>query len=100
MNAKNEVEGLLMALGKIYQAGVTINIREIYPQVPYPVPPGTPMIAPLWRWDHSIDFSVMDGCRVAAGRSDSILAACSFTIDPFSAESKVCTILIHISFLS
>lgn len=69
---------------------MSINIREIYPQASYPVPLGTPMIAPLWRWDHTVDFPIIDGCHLAAGGTGGIPAACTFTVDPFSAESKVC----------
>jgi fatty acid synthase, animal type len=49
---------LLQALGRIYQSGVDMNIREIYPKINFPVSRSTPMISPLIKWKHEIDFSV------------------------------------------
>ncbi len=74
---------------------MSINIREIYPQVTYPVPISTPMIAPFWRWDHTLDWPVIDGKLLASGGGGSIAATASFTVDPFSPDSKVCSRLVN-----
>lgn len=42
----------LQSLGKIYQYGVNIDIRRIYPPVDFPVSRGTAMISPLIKWNH------------------------------------------------
>lgn len=47
------------------------------------------MIAPFWRWDHSLDWPVIDGKLLASGGGGSIAATASFTVDPFSPDSKV-----------
>jgi len=55
MNSKAEEElpAFLQNLGKIYQAGASVHVEKLYPQVPMPVPLDTPMISPWWKWDHS-----------------------------------------------
>jgi fatty acid synthase, animal type len=57
-NAEDGVDFLLSSLGKIYQNGVNMNIREIYPKIEFPVSRGTPMISHLIKWQHSESFAV------------------------------------------
>lgn len=38
--------------------GVDVSLDAVYPKVSFPVSAGTPMIAPLIRWDHSADWNV------------------------------------------
>jgi fatty acid synthase, animal type len=49
---------LLQSLGKIYQSGVDMDIRQIYPKIEFPVSRGTAMISPLVRWLHDESFPV------------------------------------------
>lgn len=42
----------------MYEAGVNAKFSAIYPEVSLPVSRGTPMIAPLVRWEHSEDWYV------------------------------------------
>jgi fatty acid synthase, animal type len=49
---------LLQSLGKVYQSGVDLDIRQIYPKIDFPVSRGTPMISPLVKWLHDETFPV------------------------------------------
>ncbi|KAL2734260.1 fatty acid synthase-like [Vespula squamosa] len=49
---------LLNTLGKLYNLGCPVAIKELYPRIPYPVSKGTPLISPLIRWEHSNDWYV------------------------------------------
>ncbi|PIC51785.1 hypothetical protein B9Z55_002156 [Caenorhabditis nigoni] len=94
----NELEGFLGSLGKIYQAGVNIQISELYPGGQYKgvVPKGTPMIGPMWQWDHSQDWQTIDGRHMVAGGGGSIPASATYNIDPFAADSKEAYLLDHV----
>nr|XP_019551378.2 fatty acid synthase-like [Aedes albopictus] len=46
------VKSLLATLGHLYLAQQDLNLLNLYPPVQFPVARGTPMIAPLIRWDH------------------------------------------------
>ncbi len=35
--AEDQLEHMLMQFGRIYQAGVTVNVAELYPPLPMPV---------------------------------------------------------------
>ena len=52
----DNVEFMLAALGKIYNAGLNIDVSKLYPKIDYPVSTGTPSISPLIKWDHSRDW--------------------------------------------
>lgn len=43
---------------RIYEAGANFRVQNLYPPVEFPVSRGTPMIAPLVRWEHSNDWFV------------------------------------------
>uniref|UniRef100_A0A915HMA7 Malonyl-CoA:ACP transacylase (MAT) domain-containing protein n=1 Tax=Romanomermis culicivorax TaxID=13658 RepID=A0A915HMA7_ROMCU len=92
MSAKstNNVEYLLQSLGKIYQAGANLNVQKLYPRASYPVPRGTPMLGPLLDWDHSQTWDVF------TGPMKTLNCVCSYTIDPFSNESKDQYVLDHL----
>ncbi|KAL1129219.1 hypothetical protein AAG570_013748 [Ranatra chinensis] len=51
---------MLSNIGKMYNAGLNPKLSELYQSVSYPVARGTPMIAPLVQWDHSMEWSVAD----------------------------------------
>ncbi|XP_060866838.1 fatty acid synthase-like [Metopolophium dirhodum] len=57
-NHKDGIEYLLSAFGKIFEAGLNPKISNLYPDIEFPVSRGTPMIAPLVRWEHSEDWYV------------------------------------------
>ena len=54
----DNTEFLLGAFGKMYNAGLNINISNLYPKVKYPVSRGTPSISTLIKWDHSQNFYI------------------------------------------
>lgn len=43
---------------RIFEAGLNPKISKFYPDVEFPVSRGTPMIAPLVKWEHSEDWYV------------------------------------------
>ncbi|CAB3400922.1 unnamed protein product [Caenorhabditis bovis] len=94
----NELESFLSSLGKIYQAGVNIRISELYPGGQYRglVPKGTPMIGPMWKWDHSVDWPTIDGRNMTTASGGSIPASATYNIDPFGADSKEAYLLDHV----
>lgn len=49
--------------------GCTFPIERLYPKVEFPVSRGTPMIAPLMRWNHTEDWFVMKFEVKRAGNS-------------------------------
>ncbi|KAK4877606.1 hypothetical protein RN001_010112 [Aquatica leii] len=59
-DAANNVEFLLSAIGKIYNAGGQPKVANLYHQVLFPVGRGTPMINSLVEWDHSMEWTVAD----------------------------------------
>lgn len=42
----------------LYENGIDFDIAKLYPSVDFPVSRGTPMIAPLIKWEHSEDWFV------------------------------------------
>lgn len=42
----------------LYVAGHNLDVTKIYPDVSYPVPRGTPMLSPLIKWEHSVDWNL------------------------------------------
>ncbi|GLH14335.1 Fatty acid synthase [Gryllus bimaculatus] len=46
------------SLGKLYNAGLHPKVARLHPQVTYPVARGTPRIASLIQWDHSVEWGV------------------------------------------
>ncbi|EFN74824.1 Fatty acid synthase [Camponotus floridanus] len=53
---KSNVEIFLHGIGKLYNAGLQLQIANLYPEVMFPVSRNTPMISHLIRWDHSEDW--------------------------------------------
>lgn len=54
----DNIEFLLSALGKIYNAGAQPKFGNLFHPVSFPVGRGTPMINSMIEWDHSIEWSV------------------------------------------
>lgn len=52
------------------------------------VPRGTPMIAPLVKWDHSVEWPVVNMREHGSTGAGGISACVSYTIDPAASESK------------
>ncbi|XP_077489974.1 fatty acid synthase-like [Amblyomma americanum] len=48
----------LKSLGKLHTVGVQLDLSQLYPTVPFPVPRGTPSIGHLVSWDHSQRWTV------------------------------------------
>ncbi|VDP18356.1 unnamed protein product [Heligmosomoides polygyrus] len=94
---ENELETFLQSLGKIYQAGVNIRVEDLYPGGRFKgvVPVGTPMIGPMWKWDHTQDWPVIDGRHMTAGGGGSMCVSATYHIDPFAADSKESYLLDH-----
>lgn len=57
-NQENNVEAVLQALGRLFNAGLNPQLAKLYPEVRFPVSRGTPMISSLIKWDHSEDWYV------------------------------------------
>ncbi|CAH0549737.1 unnamed protein product [Brassicogethes aeneus] len=55
---KDNVQFFLSALGKFYNAGGQPKLGNLYNPVNFPVGKGTPMLASMIEWDHSIEWSV------------------------------------------
>jgi fatty acid synthase len=58
--AGNNAGQFLSAVGRLHGFGFDVNLTTIYPKVQFPVSSGTPMIAPLVKWDHSETYSLPD----------------------------------------
>lgn len=43
---------------RIFIHGIPLCIKQLYPVIEFPVSRGTPMIAPLIKWDHSTEWSL------------------------------------------
>lgn len=57
-NNKGNLELYLNALGQLYQLGVNVDIKPLYPPVQWPVPRNTQSISSLIAWDHSKSYLV------------------------------------------
>ncbi|CAK1589934.1 unnamed protein product [Parnassius mnemosyne] len=52
MDSKDNVQVLLTALGRLYEAGLNLNLANLYPQIKFPVSQETPMLSHLVEWEH------------------------------------------------
>ena len=43
---------------RLFTSGVDFDALNLFPPVPFPVSPGTPMLSPLVKWDHSQSWPV------------------------------------------
>lgn len=57
-NSPDNVIFLLQSLGKLFQNGIDLDIRRIYPKIDFPVSRSTEMISPLIKWDHEKSYFV------------------------------------------
>ncbi|XP_012287002.1 fatty acid synthase [Orussus abietinus] len=55
---KDNIEVLLHALGKMYNAGLQPDFAKLYPTVEYPVSCGTQSLSSLVKWDYLKDWYV------------------------------------------
>ncbi|XP_011311362.1 fatty acid synthase [Fopius arisanus] len=69
----NNLEFLLMNLGKIYNAGGQPNFSKLYPPVSYPVGRGTPMMNSIVGWDHSQSWTVASFVGKAGGAGEAVI---------------------------
>ena len=60
-SAQNKASFFLNSIGKLYNAGVDVNVLNLHSTVSYPVPANTPCLSPLvaWRHDNSWSTSVV-----------------------------------------
>ena len=42
----------------MFQNGIDMNIQNLYPTIQFPVSRGTPMISPIFKWNHSDNYFV------------------------------------------
>uniref|UniRef100_A0A0K0DSY1 Fatty acid synthase n=1 Tax=Strongyloides stercoralis TaxID=6248 RepID=A0A0K0DSY1_STRER len=59
-NEINVIDTILNTIGKLYVYGCDVYIDKIYPKLPYPVPRGTPMISPFWKWSEELLWNKID----------------------------------------
>nr|XP_012226765.1 PREDICTED: fatty acid synthase-like [Linepithema humile] len=57
-NQATNVINLSSEIGKLYMAGIQLDISKLYTSISFPVSRGRPMIGHLIRWDHSIWWNV------------------------------------------
>ncbi|KAF5305398.1 hypothetical protein FQR65_LT07724 [Abscondita terminalis] len=50
--SNNGLHFLLSAIGKMYLAGIDLNVSALYPPIDYPVSRGVKSLAPLVHWEH------------------------------------------------
>lgn len=63
--------------------GCTWPIERLYPKVEFPVSRGTPMIAPLIKWDHTEDWFVMKFALNKGGQSGERKVTLSLDEEPY-----------------
>ncbi|GBP54608.1 Fatty acid synthase [Eumeta japonica] len=68
---------LLENIGKLYQAGLTPELRVLYPTIEFPVSAGTPMLSHLVEWMHTEKWPIpnyLEAQYEKAGRRTIILS--------------------------
>uniref|UniRef100_A0A914DXV9 Fatty acid synthase n=1 Tax=Acrobeloides nanus TaxID=290746 RepID=A0A914DXV9_9BILA len=90
-HAENEIEWFFKAIGRIYQAGAVVHAEKLHHELPLPVPTSTPMIAPLWKWDHSQDWYVVNAKKMITEN-----CCATYDVDPFSFDTKEGFMLDHV----
>ncbi|VVC40005.1 Hypothetical protein CINCED_3A009213 [Cinara cedri] len=58
MDKNDGLRYILSVFGKLFEIGINPKISKLYPEIEFPVSRGTPMIAPLIRWNHSEEWHV------------------------------------------
>lgn len=73
-------------------------MEELYPGGKFKgvVPKDTPMLGPIWKWDHSVDWPTIDGRLMQTGGAGALPSSATYNIDPFSADSKEAYLLDHV----
>lgn len=57
-NSNKQMTHFFNSLGSLYNLGISLNVKALYPPVEYPVARGTASISSLVRWDHSHSWLV------------------------------------------
>jgi len=93
---ENNLDFFQQNLGKIHAAGVPINVENLYPKAPFPVPRGTPMLSPLIKWDHSQSWYTINLDEIISYGSPGKPVSIGFHVDPFAPEAKDSFLLDHV----
>lgn len=65
-----------------------MKFQHLYgPPQKWPVPRGTPMLGPIIKWDHSLDWPIITKEQAMSLNGGSAAGIC-YTIDPFNTETK------------
>jgi fatty acid synthase len=56
--SENSLLDFMSAMGRMFIAGVRMDVNKLVEAENYPVPLGTPMISPLIQWDHSLPWDI------------------------------------------
>jgi fatty acid synthase len=56
--SENGLLDFISAIGRMFIAGIRLDVNKLGESEEYPVPLGTPMISPLIQWDHSFSWDV------------------------------------------
>ncbi|XP_049870281.1 fatty acid synthase-like [Pectinophora gossypiella] len=71
VDSETNLISLLSTLGRLFQAGLNLQLAQIYPRVQFPVAQGTPMLAHLVEWEHSERWNVvLYGCNSSIKTSE------------------------------
>ena len=49
---EDKLSYFLSSVGKIYNAGIDLDMSALYPSVPFPVSSSAPHISSLIKWEH------------------------------------------------
>ncbi|XP_063312266.1 fatty acid synthase [Pelobates fuscus] len=86
----NNLEFFLTNIGKIYLSGINVQCNNIFPNVEFPVPAGTPLISPLIQWDHSQTWDVPKPEDFSAGSGGSTSATVyNIDMNPESPDAYI-----------
>nr|XP_018903024.1 PREDICTED: fatty acid synthase-like [Bemisia tabaci] len=58
--AGNQVKFLLSAIGKLYTAGLEVQLDALYPPPKFPISSCVPSLVPLMTWNHSDEWSISE----------------------------------------
>ncbi|CEF59629.1 Acyl transferase domain and Beta-ketoacyl synthase, N-terminal domain and Beta-ketoacyl synthase,C-terminal domain and Acyl transferase domain and Acyl transferase/acyl hydrolase/lysophospholipase domain and Thiolase-like, subgroup domain and Thiolase-like domain and Polyketide synthase, beta-ketoacyl synthase domain-containing protein [Strongyloides ratti] len=56
----NIIDKMFNEIGKMYINGCDVHLDKINPKLSYPVPRGTPMISPYWKWSKDLLWKKID----------------------------------------
>lgn len=75
---KDKVAFSLNSIGKLYNVGFEMNIKNLYPELKFPVAANTPCISPLVKWNHERSWnpSFVSFPKVAILKLYEFISAC------------------------